>query len=170
MARLLDETMTSRIADGLLARLRNSDKLVSLEGQKTTLAGTTATGEPFTTADWEGKVILVDFWATWCAPCIAELPRVKEVYAQYHDQGFEVLGIANDYSADVVVQGSQRLELPWPQLHDAESGSAKKWHSITREFGIDGIPVMLIIDKKGVVRSVTARENFEELIPQLLAE
>ncbi|MBC8108441.1 MAG: hypothetical protein H7Z14_17785 [Anaerolineae bacterium] len=60
--------------------------------------------------------------------------------------------------------------MPWPQLFDAQAAAGQQWHPITTSFGIDGIPTMFLIDKKGVVRSVSARENFEEMVPKLLAE
>jgi len=60
--------------------------------------------------------------------------------------------------------------MPWPQLFDADAAKNQQWNPITAGFGIDGIPTMFLIDKKGVCRTVTARENMEDLIPKLLAE
>ncbi len=60
--------------------------------------------------------------------------------------------------------------MPWPQLFDEAAAAAQKWHPITQGFGINGIPVMFLIDKKGVCRTVEARDDFEKLIPQMLAE
>jgi hypothetical protein len=60
--------------------------------------------------------------------------------------------------------------MPWPQLFDATAAAKGDWHPVTMSYGIEGIPTMFLIDRKGVCRTVTARENFEEMIPQLLAE
>ncbi|MDQ3623824.1 MAG: redoxin family protein [Verrucomicrobiota bacterium] len=132
------------------------------------LEGMSLSGTKFSTAQWKGKVILVDFWATWCGPCKAELPRIKKTYAELHEKGLEVLGVSCDHSADDLKSFlKEKPEMPWPQLFDAENPG---WHPLTRQFGITGIPTMFVIDRKGVLRSVNAGEDFEQTIPKLLAE
>ena len=167
---VMSKTLDNPTAKGLVAVMKNADKTLGFEGKPMVLAGKQPNGKDFTTADWKGKVILVDFWAVWCAPCRAELPRVKKVYDQYHDKGFEVLGVDNDYEADTVIKFTEHEKLPWPQLFDADAGGNDAWNPLTLSFGINGIPVMFLIDKKGVCRTVSAREDFETLIPKLLAE
>lgn len=158
-------------AKKLLADLEGNRPPKNLENKPLTIKGTTVDGKPFSSDDWKGKVVLVDFWATWCKPCIVELPRVKKAYADFHDKGFEILGVSNDYSADdLKAYVAKDTAMPWPQLFDPKAAEGQQWNPITTGFGIDGIPTMFLIDKKGVVRSVSARENFEELIPKLLAE
>lgn len=140
-------------------------------GSELIISGSKPDGSSFTTADWKGKVVLVDFWATWCGPCKAELPRIKSLYQQYHDKGLEVLGISNDYTAKALTDYmTANPDMPWPQLFDAAAAAEKKWHPVTMGFGINGIPQMYLIDRQGVLRSVEARRDLEKLIPQLLAE
>ena len=66
----------------------------NLENKPLVITGTTLDGKAFTSADWKGKVVLVDFWATWCRPCLAELPRVQKLYKDFHDKGLEIVGNA----------------------------------------------------------------------------
>lgn len=93
---------------------------------------------------------------------------MKKVYAEFHAKGLEIVGVSCDRDVDDL-KGflSQNADMPWPQLFEPGKPG---WHPLAEEFGIDGIPTMFLIDKKGVVRSVTARENYKELIPKLLAE
>ena len=69
--------------------------------------------------------VLVDFWATWCGPCIAELPNVLAAYEKYHDQGFEVVGISLDEDRDALEKFVQSEEIPWPILHDKAARAGK---------------------------------------------
>jgi thiol-disulfide isomerase/thioredoxin len=160
--------LKSQAAQDLATGIQAASKLRALTGKPLTLEGTTVDGSKFSTADWKGKVILVDFWATWCGPCREELPRVKKAYADFHKQGLEILGVSCDRKGETLKQFlTENPDMPWPQLFEP---NAKGWHPLADSFGIMGIPTMFLIDKKGVVRSVTARENYEELIPKMLKE
>jgi thiol-disulfide isomerase/thioredoxin len=143
-------------------------KLKALEGKPMVLEGATPAGGTFSTAEFKGKVVLVDFWATWCVPCKQELPKIKKLYAKYHTQGLEVVGVSCDNEGEELVKFlSQNKDVPWPQLFDAGQPG---WHKLADQYGINSIPAIFVIDRKGVLRSVDARETYEKLVPELLKE
>jgi thiol-disulfide isomerase/thioredoxin len=167
-AAVITDNMKGQTVQQLKTELAGEKKLHALENKPLAIKAVRHDGSMLNTADLKGKVILVDFWATWCGPCLAELPRVKKAYADFHDKGLEVVGVSCDESGDKLKKFLEaNKDMPWPQLFDEKTAG---WHPLATEYGINAIPTMFLIDKKGVLRSVTARENFEEMIPRLLAE
>jgi thiol-disulfide isomerase/thioredoxin len=173
----MNNPMVDQIKQGLAAEKAQKAemdaaeaKMKQLENKPMEVKGKTVDGKDFSTAAWKGKVVLVDFWATWCGPCVAELPRVQKIYTDYHAKGLEILGVSNDFDAKALTDFTAKEKMPWPQLFDATAAAGHQWNPVTLGYGINGIPTMFLIDKKGVCRSVDAREKMEEMIPKLLAE
>ena len=166
--KIITDDLKSEASKQFSEQIRSAQKLEALVGKPLTIAGVKVDGDKFSTDSLKGKVVLVDFWATWCGPCMQELPRVKKIYADNHDKGLEIVGVSCDRSEDALVKFlADNKDMPWPQLFDkAQPG----WHAIAKNFGVTGIPTMFLIDRKGICRSVEAREKFEELIPKLLEE
>jgi len=168
---ILTTDLTSEGAQQVAGQIKGEKKMRDGVGKPVELAGTKIDGTAFTTKDWKGKVVFVDFWATWCGPCIAELPRVKKAYIDFHAKGLEILGVSCDSSVDDLKGFLEKnKDMPWPQLFDAKENPKIQWNPLAKEWGINGIPTMFLIDKKGILRSVEARKDFEEMIPKLLEE
>lgn len=145
--------------EGIARRMRLPGSFMNLEGK---LLG----GGDLDWSTYRGKVVLVDFWATWCGPCIGELPNVKENYKKYHEKGFEVIGISLDRSRAPLDKFVESQELPWAQLYDEVVQTGKGWnHPMARHYGINSIPAAILVDKEGNVVSLKARG--EELTTQL---
>lgn len=124
-------------------------------------------GREVDVAQLRGKVVLVDFWATWCGPCQAEVPNVVAVFKKYHEHGFEVVGISLDEDKDAMLKFTKEQGMTWPQYFDGQGWE----NAISSKHGIRSIPAMWLIDKKGKVRSTEARgEQLTSLIEKLLAE
>jgi thiol-disulfide isomerase/thioredoxin len=123
-------------------------------------------GRPVDLAKLRGKVVLIDFWATWCGPCVREVPNVRATYQKLHPKGFEIVGISFDREKDQLTKFVQEQQMTWPQYFDG-----KQWENeFGKQFGIEAIPAMWLIDKKGNLRDLEGREDLADKVEKLLAE
>ena len=144
----------SKSFEGILRRL-------DLPGNVMKVTGMLLDGTPFDQKTLKGKVVLVDFWATWCGPCIAEIPNVLEQYEKYHDKGFEVIGISLDKDRDALEKFIAEKKIPWPILFEESAGGWQ--HPMATYYGISGIPTVVLIGRDGKVITLDARgENLGE--------
>ena len=129
---------------------------LSLPGKPMEIKGTLLDGSPFDPASLAGKVVLVDFWATWCGPCVAEIPNMLEQYEKYHDKGFEVVGISLDEDQDALVKFVADRKIPWPILFE-KPGADGGGNPLATHYGITGIPQLILIGRDGNVITLNAR-------------
>ncbi|MFT3786469.1 MAG: redoxin family protein [Tepidisphaeraceae bacterium] len=169
MQRLAEKYPTSPAAGMVKGKLKQLDGV----GKPFELSFTDAiSGKSISMADLKGKVVVIDFWATWCGPCVAEMPHNKELYAKYKDQGVEFIGISLDQPEEEG-QGLTKLKkyvaengITWPQYY-----MGKGWESeFSMAWGINAIPAMFVVDASGNLVSVSARGQLEKLIPELIAK
>lgn len=97
---------------------------------------------------WQGKVILVDFWATWCKPWEKELRNLKNVYFRYHRQGFEIIGVSLDYDLDTLQEYIKKNQIPWPQIADGQGWSMP----LVQLYRVHALPKNFLIDRNGIIR------------------
>jgi thiol-disulfide isomerase/thioredoxin len=116
-----------------------------------------------------GKIVVVDFWATWCGPCVAEMPRMKELYARYHGKGVEFIGVSLDSPEGEGGLGKLKAfvaknEIPWPQYYQGNG-----WESeFSLGLGINAIPAVFLVDQDGKLFSPDAGSKLETLILELM--
>jgi peroxiredoxin len=120
-------------------------------------------GQTISPTNYKGKVLLMDFWATWCGPCVASLPELQAAYKKYHAQGLEVVGISldEDKSAHVVRQNQQNAL--------AASFDGQGWKSaVPGVYSVKAIPFMLIVGRDGKIAAVNPRDHIDAAVKAAL--
>lgn len=114
-----------------------------------------------------GKVVLIDFWASWCGPCMSEAPAVVSLYKKLRDEGFEIVGVSLDENREAMDAAMKQLGMTWPQAFDGKGFDG----DICHRFGIRAIPSTWIFDRKGLLRETGLRgDDLETRVRNLLRE
>ena len=137
-----------------------------LVGNEIEFQGTKLDGSPLDAAAYQGKVVLVDFWTTWCPHCWPEITNTKKNYQLYHDRGFEVVAVSLDEDRQKLEQYLQKDPLLWSVVHTEGAG----WkHPMAVHYGIASVPTMFLVGQNGKVVSNHVRgQQLDKLLEQLL--
>lgn len=108
---------------------------------------TDVNGKPLSIANYKGKVVLIDFWATWCPPCRGEIPNVVATYQKYHDKGFEIIGVSLDQDKSKLLAFTKDQNMTWQQFFDGKVWSNK----LAVKDGVESIPATFLLDGDGKI-------------------
>lgn len=163
--------LTDRVkksAPGVALRKKIEEMVqVNIGGMAPNFKLTTPEGEKLSLYDLRGQIVLLDFWASWCGPCLAEVPNLKAIYEKYHSKGLEILGVSLDEKEAAWKGAIERKGLTWKHV-----SSLKGWKCpIAQQFKVTGIPRMYIIDAQGKIIAQDLRgEKLAQKMDELFAK
>lgn len=150
-------------------------------GQAIDFEFTDLSGKPHKFSEYRGKIVLLDFWATWCAPCLADIPKLKAIYEKHKADGFEIVGL------NVETIGDDGGETPDAATAKENAAGIKRiittrkvdWTMATTEtsvpvatkmFGVESLPAKILIDKDGkIIAAVGEKDNLSAIVEKLIA-
>lgn len=160
--------LTERVKNSLpgkwLAEKLNAAGLVNVGGIAPDIDLPSPDGTSVTLSSLRGKYVLLDFWASWCGPCMAEVPNVKAIYEQYHDRGLEIYGVSLDEKADLWKKTIEKQGMNWYQV-----SSLKGWKCpVAQRYGVSAIPRMYLLDPQGKIIAMDLRgEELQQKVASL---
>ncbi|MGY8769169.1 MAG: TlpA family protein disulfide reductase [Pirellulales bacterium] len=159
-----------QVAESVKISAEYAIRRLSLIGKPLPLTGKNLDGSPFNWEAYRGKYVLVDFWATWCTPCLEEIPNIERNLLQYRQAGFEVVGVNLDDSRQTLEQFLSNRILPWPTITSDDENAIGMDTPIAVHCGVDGIPFLVLVDPKGIVIEINPRgERLGEVLQSMLS-
>jgi len=162
------EAMLQRVADSrdpaLAAKAASMVHVVRSWQEPLALKFKGVDGAPVDLAALRGKVVLLDFWATWCPPCRAETPSIVATYRRLRERGFEIVGVSLDDDKGKLLDYMKQHGMAWPQHFDGGGWS----NAVAKQFGITSIPAMWLIDRHGRIVDLEARSDLARKVERLL--
>jgi thiol-disulfide isomerase/thioredoxin len=164
----LDEGLTKRFPDDKNIKMFHEMVLRMLSSNVGSVAPDinlpSPDGKQIALSSLRGKIVLIDFWASWCGPCRREMPNVVKAYAKFKNKGFEIYGVSLDQDRDRWVEAIAKDGITWPQVSDL-----KQWQSdVVKLYGIQGIPYTLLLDKEGKILAKNLRgEQLEQKLTEI---
>ncbi len=161
----LGDSQDLRVA-GYGRKITRYGQQLALKLKPVAIKGTLLSGDQLDWSKYKGQVVVIDFWATWCGPCVREIPEMKKTYAKYHEKGLEILGVSVDEDGQALKEFVRENELPWPILF-----SDNRNQKLQDQFGIRGYPTYVVVGRNGKMVSKGARgPALVQLIEQELAK
>jgi thiol-disulfide isomerase/thioredoxin len=165
-------TKTAEGADAILAAVKRQEEAKKISASLTSgsvfpdFSVKDLAGKPLSIANYKGKVLLIDFWATWCGPCVAELPNVLKTYEQYHGKGFDIIGISLDQDRSKLESFLQRRSMTWPQYFDGQGWG----NALALKYGIEAIPATFLLNGEGKIIGKDLRgEDLQQAVSKALS-
>jgi thiol-disulfide isomerase/thioredoxin len=159
------------VVQQMVKKFEGISRRLDLPGKQMELHGVLLDGTKLDWKSYRGKVVLVDFWATWCGPCRQEIPNVLKQYRAYHEKGFEVVGISLDDRRGQAESYIKQYDIPWSNLFSKNNAERKWEHPMAVYYGITGIPMAFLVDRDGTVVNLQARgEILGQELRRLLGE
>lgn len=167
------DTKPGQSADGILESIQKQEEAKKI--QRSLVEGSQfpgfnekdLAGQPLSPANYKGKVLLIDFWATWCGPCVHELPNVLKAYEKYHPKGFEIIGISLDKDEQRLKNFIKEKNIAWRQYFDGQGWSNK----LAAKYGVQSIPATYLLDGEGKIIGKDLRgEDLDAAVAKALAK